>query len=183
MREDSVPRARKTHDRPERAPRVLSFAAALIFLLCAGCAAGDGSSSEGVRSPARMRVLDVEQISSGDRGLERQRVITAPSAAALAGASGVRVPDSGEGVYVAAFWGRKTTGGYAVSVESARVSDERITVQLALREPPPDAFVTQAITYPYAVAVVRGEALEGKQLLVEGEDGRELGWPVLRVGS
>ncbi len=182
MREDSVPdEARKTHGGSQEAPKIL-WTVALILLLCAGCAAG-GGSSESVRSPTKMHELEVEQISSGDRGLEQRRVITAPSAAALAGATDLQVPGAGNGVYVAAFWGRKTPGGYAVSVESARVEDERITVQLVPREPPPDLFVTQAITYPYAVAVLRGVDLEGKQLLVEGEDGRELGWPVLRVGG
>lgn len=130
-----------------------------------------------------MSELNVQRISSGDRGLEQRRVVVASSAAALSRALDMRVPSEGDGVYVAAFWGRKTTGGYSVSVESASITDDRITVRLALREPPPDAFVTQAITYPYAAAVLRGADPAGKQVVLEREGGRELDWPVLRVDS
>jgi hypothetical protein len=68
-------------------------------------------------------------------------------------------------------------------VESARLEGDRVTVRLALREPPRDAIVTQALTYPYAVAVVRGPDLQGKDFSFVDQDGRELGWAVRRVGG
>lgn len=174
--------------------RVLQTACTLLVLfLAAGCASGDGSaddtatstlgsSEKSVRSP-EMRELGVQRISSGEQGLEQRRIVAAPSAAALSQETGMRVSGAGDGVYVAAFWGRKTTGGYSVAVESARLEGEEITIRLALRQPPPDAFVAQVITYPYAVAVLRGADLEGKKLVAEREGGGELDWPVRIVGG
>jgi len=91
------------------------------------------------------------------------------------------VQDSGEGTYLAAYWGEKPTGGYSLAVRSARLEGDRVKVRLALEEPPPDAFVTQALTYPYAVAVVWGLDPEGKDFLFVDQRGRRLDWPVRRV--
>jgi hypothetical protein len=105
-------------------------------------------------------------------------VILAPSAGALSRAVGANVPDSGEGTYLAAYWGEKPTGGYSLAVESARLEGDRVTVQLPLKEPPPDALVTQALTYPYAVGVLRDLDPRGKQFYFADQRGRELGWSV-----
>lgn len=163
----------------------------LLLLLAAGCSVGDdteppaGNSSETTEAPEEPRDLRVEQISSSapGQGPERPRVILAPSAVALSGAMGADVPDLGDGTYLAAYWGEKPTGGYSLAVKSARLEGDRVTVRLALKEPSPDAFVTQALTYPYAVAVVRDLALQGKDFLFVDRDGKELGWPVRRVGG
>jgi hypothetical protein len=96
---------------------------------------------------------------------------------------GVTIPDSGNGTYFAAYWGEKPTGGYSLAVRSARLEGDRVTVRLALEKPPPDAIVTQALTYPYAVSVVRGLDPEGKTLLFVDQRDRRLGWPVRRVGG
>jgi hypothetical protein len=106
-----------------------------------------------------------------------------PPTAALSGVIGAHVPDSGSGTYLAAYWGEKPTGGYSMSVRSARLEGNRVTVRLALKEPPRDAILTQALTYPYAVAVIRGLSPEGKDFSIVDENGRELGWPVRRVGG
>jgi hypothetical protein len=147
----------------------------MLLLLAAGCSAG--SSSEEPRD------LRVERISSDapGQGPQQPRVVVAPSAAALSGAVGANVPDSGSGTYLAAYWGEKPTGGYSMSVRSARLKGDRVTVRLALKEPPHDAILTQALTYPYAVAVIRGLSPEGKDFSFVDENGRELGWPVRRV--
>ena len=58
-----------------------------------------------------------------------------------------------------------------------------MTVWLKLKEPPPDAMVTQALTYPYAAAVVRDVSFEGKEFSFEGQNGRRLDWPVRRVSG
>jgi hypothetical protein len=151
----------------------------LLLLLAAGCSAGNDSASEAPR-----KVL-VERISSSapGQGPGQPRVVVAPSAAALSEAIGASVPDSGDGTYLAAYWGQKPTGGYSLAVESARLAGDRVTVELALREPPPDAMVTQALTYPYAVAVVRGLDPQGKQFSFTDQNGRGLGWPVRLVGG
>jgi PrcB C-terminal len=152
----------------------------VLLLLAAGCSAGDGSEPSADNPSEAPRDLRVERISSGDagQGPEQPRVILAPSAAALSEAMGVDVPDSGNGTYLAAYWGEKPTGGYSLAVKSARIEGDRVTVRLALKEPPSDAIVTQALTYPYAVAVVRELDPRGKDFSFVDQDGEELGWPV-----
>jgi hypothetical protein len=164
---------------------------ALFLLLVAGCSLGSGTeppsgnSSETTGAPEVPRDLHVEQISSGapGQGFEHPRIILAPSATALSRAIDARVPDSGEGTYVAAYWGEQPTGGYSVAVQSARLQGDRVMVRLFLREPPPDAIVTQALTYPYAVAVVRDLDPRGRHFSFTDRNGRELGWPVRLVGG
>lgn len=157
-----------------------------FVLLVAGCSGGNVSEpsadnpSETTTGSEGPRSLRVEQISSGapGQGPERPRVVLAPSATALSRAIGARVPDSGEGTYLAAYWGEKSTGGYSLAVESARLEGNWVTIRLSLREPAPDAIVTQALTYPYAVAVVRTLDPRGKRFSFVDQNGRELGWPV-----
>jgi hypothetical protein len=156
----------------------------LLLVLAVGCSADDGTEpSSGTTGPSEE--LRVEGISSGapGQGPARPRVVLAPSAAALSQEIGAAVPDSGGGTYLAAYWGEKPTGGYSLAVRSARLEGERVSVQLSLKEPPPDAMVTQALTYPYAVALVRGLDLRGKGFSFVDRAGRELDWPVRRVGS
>jgi len=171
-----------------------------LLLLAAGCASGgpgspdDPNSGENATGTTAKETaedtgsgsaaLDVEQVSSGapGQGRKRPRVVVAPSAAALPEALDAKVPDSGEGTYLAVFWGQKPTGGYSLGVDSARREGEGITVRLALKKPPEDAIVTQALTYPYAVAVVRGVDA-GQDFAFVDQDGRELDWPVRRAGG
>jgi hypothetical protein len=147
----------------------------MLLLLLAGCSTGDGSEEP--------RDLRVERISSDapGQGPRQPRAVVATSAAALSGEVGANVPDSGSGTYLAAYWGEKPTGGYSMSVRSARLEGSRVTVRLALREPPRDAILTQALTYPYSVAVIRELDPGGKDFSFVDENGRELGWPVRRV--
>lgn len=146
-----------------------------LLLLLAGCSAAPGSEE--------VRDLRVERISSDapGQGPRHPQAVVAPSAATLSGEVGANVPDSGSGMYLAVYWGEKPTGGYSMSVRSARLEGSRVTVRLALREPPRDAILTQALTYPYAVAVIRELDPGGKDFSFVDENGRELGWPVRRV--
>ncbi len=155
----------------------------VLLLLAAGCSAGDGSEPSAGNPSEAPRDLRVGRISSGDagQGPEHPRVILAPSATALSEAMGVDIPDSGNGTYLAAYGGEKPTGGYSLAVESARIEGDRVTVRLALKEPSPDEIVTQALTYPYAVAVVRDLDLRGKDFSFVDQDGKELDWPVRLV--
>jgi hypothetical protein len=152
---------------------------ALLLLLASGCAAGNDPPSE---APRDLRVEGIYSDAPG-QGPERPRVVLAPSAAALSEATRANVSASGSGTYLAAYWGMKPTGGYSLAVESARLEGERVTVRLVLEEPPRDAVVTQALTYPYAVAVVRGLDPQGKDFSFTDQSGRELGWPVRLVGG
>lgn len=171
-----------------------------LFLLSAGCAINGAGSSTEDSDPRRSTTktpettepsmkqgeLSIKQIAANSpgQGAKGPRVSVAPSAAALSSALGpeAKIPDSGEGAYIAAFWGERPTGGFSMAVRSARSQAGKVTVELTLKRPPKDAFVAQALTYPYVVAVVRGVTPDAKFVFVGG-DGRELGWPVERVGG
>ena len=79
--------------------------------------------------------------------------------------------------------GSQADGGHSVAVESVRPAGDRVTVRLALQEPPADAIVTQVLTYPYAIAIVRDRNLLGGDFSFEDQAGQELGWPIRRVGG
>jgi hypothetical protein len=161
----------------------------LMLVLAVGCGAGDGpkpsgdDSNETAEAPETLRVVQITSEAPG-QGPRGPRVILSPSAAGLELETGASVSsDAGRGTYLAAYWGEKPTGGYSLSVKSARLEGDRVTVRLALEEPPPDAIVTQALTYPYAVAVVRGLDPTGKDFLFVDQRGRRLDWPLRRVGG
>jgi PrcB C-terminal len=163
----------------------------VFLLLVAACSAGNGSGSPADDPSGTSKAYEeprdpkVERISSGapGQGPERPQIILSPSASALSEATGTNVPDSGSGAYLAAYWGEKPTGGYSMAVESARLEGNTATVRLSLKEPPRDAILTQAFTYPRAVAVVRGLDPRGKHFAFVDEQGRELDWPVRPVGG
>ena len=158
-----------------------------MLLFAAECSASSGSSADNAPGTTSAfgasRDLRVQRVSSDapGQGPERPRVVVATSAAALSDSTGVNVPNSGNGTYLAAFWGEKPTGGYSIALRSARLEEGRVTVRLSLREPP-DAILTQALTYPYAVAVIRRLSPGDRDFSLVDENGRELGWPVRRVG-
>ena len=153
-----------------------------LVLLVIGCSGEDGTGSP---EPAERRDLRVEQISAGTlpQGPVDPRAVVAASAADLQRASGVEVPNSGGGTYLILLWGEQPTGGYSLAVRSARLEGDRVEVRLRLQEPPPGEMVTDALTYPYAVAVLRDLDPEGKTFAFIDDDGRRLGWPVRRTGS
>ena len=155
----------------------------LLSLLLAACSAA--SNKDSTKKPAEPRDLRVERIFSGapGQGPQSPRVVAAPSASALSKELGAEIPDSGEGVYLISYWGVKPTGGYSLALESARLEGDRLTIRLTLKEPAPDAIVTQALTYPYAAAVVRDTSLRGKEFSFVDQDGRKLDWPVRRVSG
>jgi hypothetical protein len=157
----------------------------LLLLLGCGCSADNGSEPSAENTSEAARDLRVERITSGapGQGPDRPRVIIASSATALSRATGARVPDSGKGTYLAVYWGERPTGGYSLAVRSARLEGEGVIVGLALEEPPRGAVVTQALTYPYAVAVVRDLDPGGMDFSFTDQSGRELGWPVRLVGG
>lgn len=156
----------------------------LLSLLLAACSA-TGNKDSPEEKPAKPRDLRIERISSGapGQGPEVPQVILAPSASALSKELGTEIPDSGEGIYLISYWGEKTTGGYSLAIESARLEGDLVTVRLKPEEPPPDAMVTQALTYPYAAGVLREASLRGKEFSFVDQDGRKLDWPVRRVSG
>lgn len=175
-----------------------ALAALAIFLLLAACSPEPGkqhdrapqtagptettSAGRTARTTAetgRVNVV-VEQIAQGQQGPAQRQVVVAGSAETLSGATGVAVPDSGGGLYVSAQAGERPTGGYRVSISEAGDGEVRVE----LREPGDEDIVTQALTQPYAVALVRtgeGRVPEPGELSFVDAEGEPLGWPVRRV--
>lgn len=135
-----------------------------------------------VEEETRAGDIVVEQIAQGQRGPARRQVVVEGSARELAEATGVEVPNSGEGLYVSAHAGERPTGGYRVSLSGAGDGG----IQVTLREPGEEAIVTQALTQPYAVAVVKtaeGGVPEAGDLRFVNAAGEPLGWNVVRAGA
>ncbi len=156
----------------------------LLLLLLAACSATDDAGSpEDPPEKQEPRDLRAGRISAGapGQGLQRPQVVLAPSAASLSEEIGAEIPDSGEGTYLAAYWGEQSTGGYSMNVGGARIEGDRVTVRLLLKGPPGEAIVTQVLSYPYVLAVVRDLDAGSKEFIFVDQDGRELGWPVRRA--
>lgn len=66
---------------------------------------------------------------------------------------GTYVRDFGEKTYLLVSWGEKPTGGYDVKIEEVAKASDGSLVGVRLSAPKPDEFVTQAFTYPHAIAV------------------------------
>jgi hypothetical protein len=140
-------------------------------------AVGGGTTAE----TSQAGDVRIEQLSSGAMGPERRQILIASSARDLAAATRAEIPDSGEGTYVAVSWGDKSTGGYTVDFGSASVEGVQVTINVELKPPPEDAMVAQALTYPYAAAVLRGVDAGEKEFVFVTQNGREIGWPVRNV--
>ena len=175
-----------------RSPVMVRVGLMALLLLATGCSAGDDAGApspkrppDTTQAPEEPRELRVETIFSNapGQGPREPKVMLAPSASALSRELGAEIPDTGGGTYFISYWGEKPTGGYSLGVGSARIEGDEVTVRLALEEPPPDAILTQALTYPYVVAVVRDVGLRGKAFVFVAQNGRQLGWPVRRVGG
>lgn len=140
-----------------------------------------GEAGGGTTEPPQTGDVRVEQLSSGAMGPEKRRILIASSAQDLAAATGLDVSDAGKGTYMAVAWGEKPTGGYTVDFGSASVEGVRVTVSVELKQPPPDAMVAQALTYPYAVAFLQGVDPGEKTFAFVTQNGREIDWPVRSV--
>jgi hypothetical protein len=153
----------------------------LLVLLSACSTAGDPGPSGGGTPAARD--LRVERVAAGapGEGPDSPRIVVAPSAEALSGELGAEIRGSGDGTYLVVHRGQRPTGGYSVAVAGARVEGDRVTVRLSLEDPPEDAMVTQSLTYPYEISVLRDLAPEGKTFSFADGEGKKLDWPVRRV--
>ena len=159
----------------------------LLLILLSACSTtgSPGPSDGGSPETQRPRDLRVERVASGapGEGPREPRVVLAPSAEALSRDLGAQIRASGAGTNLVVYAGQRPTGGYSVGVAGARVEGDRVTVRVSLEDPPPDAVVTQSLTYPYESSVLRGLSAEGKSFSFVTGDGRELGWPVRRAGE
>lgn len=63
--------------------------------------------------------------------------------------------------------GQKSSGGYGVTLDGAEMDADELQLTVALRQPPEDAMVTQALTTPCAVVAITPD--QWKVLRVAGE--------------
>ena len=56
--------------------------------------------------------------------------------------------------------GERPTGGWSVEPRSAAIEGDVLVVDAAIQGPAPDAFVTEALTYPYAVIAVKTKSFK-----------------------
>lgn len=55
---------------------------------------------------------------------------------------------------VVVFLGQRNTGGYSIEIASVRAEEKRLVVEYRESAPSPDMMVTQALTAPWAIAIV-----------------------------
>jgi hypothetical protein len=78
---------------------------------------------------------------------------------------------------VVACRGECPTGGYSVSIVEGWVTDDELICDVELEDPPPNAFVTLAMTFPQAAAAVARAPFDGlpaRVLLRESSSSDEL---------
>jgi hypothetical protein len=67
---------------------------------------------------------------------------------------------------VALFMGGRPTGGYGVTIKSVTTGEKEIVVAYEETAPPPDAITIQALTQPYAMAVIKRSSLPVRFTLI-----------------
>lgn len=76
---------------------------------------------------------------------------------------------SGDSLYVYIGWGEKPTGGYRIEIKEKKIGDQHIEITADFQSPEPGAMVTQALTFPYSVAVLEARDIP-IEIMTEGED-------------
>jgi|GEM_PF-1603388 hypothetical protein len=70
--------------------------------------------------------------------------------------------------WILATWGKKNTGGYDVHIDRIEREDRRLKVYVTLNGPDKGELVTEALTWPYALAAVEG-TFEEVEFAVSGD--------------
>lgn len=78
----------------------------------------------------------------------------------VGGSGSAPAVDFSQNVVVFLFAGQRNTGGWNVEPRGAAMDGDTLVVDAAVNGPGPDMIVTQALTYPYAVAAVRTRAVK-----------------------
>ena len=115
---------------------------ALLFLTAAGCGQDqvpvDPVNDEGVE------VIMPDQLPAEVEGwIEESRQELAGQTYELEGV-----------LYLLVTYGERPTGGYDVEITDIAVQDEQVVVTAEFTEPAEDEIVTQALTYPYDLAMI-----------------------------
>ncbi len=83
---------------------------------------------------------------------------------------GGRVRVHNDLLYILVTYGEKPTGGYVVEIDEVEKRDQTLVVTAEFTEPGEDEIVTQAITYPYDLAVVEETELPVEFVATGDED-------------
>ena len=124
------------------------------------------------------------ELGLGAQGPPFPRMFVASTADALSNAVSevlsidVQVPDLGIATYLGACMGVRPSGGFSVAIEFARLKGNQVTVHLVLQELGGGEIAFQAITSPFALAVIRDLDPQEKTFFVA-----ELDWDVIRVSG
>lgn len=121
----------------------------LLILQIAGCGGASGSGKAGEGRTAAGEKVEWREIS----------LVEAPAAIRewVEGNykfEGTFARFTAEGGYFLVAWGEKPTGGYRVAIEEVRQGPAGLEVKAVRRAPAPEEAVTQALSYPYALAFV-----------------------------
>ncbi len=73
-------------------------------------------------------------------------------------------------LYLLVTYGEKPTGGYAVEITGVTKTEDRVNVTAQFTEPGEDEVVTQALTYPYDLAVIEDPGLPVEFVATGAED-------------
>ncbi len=75
-------------------------------------------------------------------------------------------------VAVGIFMGECPTGGYSIKINSVYVKGPHLIVNATFKEPGPDEFVIQILTYPGKILIIEEEYLNKvESVILENEDG------------
>ncbi len=83
---------------------------------------------------------------------------------------GAQILEYEELLYLLVTYGEKPTGGYAVEITSITEEDGKLVVTVDFSEPGEDEMVTQALTYPYDLAMLDDPGLPVEFLATGAED-------------
>ncbi len=115
---------------------------ALLFLVAAGCGQeqlpAEPDSDEGVEI-----VLPDQLPAEVEEWIEDSRQELAGQTYELEGV-----------LYLLVTYGERPTGGYDVEITDIAIQDDKVVVTAEFTEPAEDEMVTQALTYPYDLAMI-----------------------------
>jgi hypothetical protein len=86
----------------------------------------------------------------------------------------VASPSAGR-IYIAAFQGARSTGGYAIQIERVERAGDRLTVHAALTVPPPGSLTIQVLTSPAHLVSIDRQSVAGvREAIVVDRAGTEI---------
>jgi hypothetical protein len=127
----------------------------IVLMLSAGCAAARGEAGD----------VEMSTIASGSYALDdsgRKAVLAASDDdyrrlwSELIGEGDPRQVDFENSVVVFLLAGSRPTGGWSVVANGVTIESDTAVIDAKVEGPPRGAIVTQALTSPYAVILVRG---------------------------